>query len=324
MHIHHNRRFRRSGFTLVELLVVIAIIGILVGLLLPAVQSAREAARRMQCSNNLKQLGLALHNYESAHKRFPAGRNDLRMSPLAALLPFIEQANVENLIDWNVRWSHINNRAALAVEIPVFNCPSDPAVVVPADWAGTSYRSNQGSQLLFGLPPNNPSHVNFGMPAPDGPLIPSTYLRFADIIDGTSNTAAFSEHGKGDFSNAIVTPTDTFWPKTHPATREEAIRDCNSLDISDLQYQRVSDVGAPWMHGYHSTSAYFHIAPPNGRSCMFPPGRISTSAQSFHTGGVVLARCDGSVGFVSENIDLRAWWALGSRNGSEASVGDIP
>ena len=149
-------------------------------------------------------------------------------------------------------------------------------------------------------------------------MIPEKYLKFADIIDGTANTAAFSEHGLGDFSNAISTPmTDTYWPKTDPATPDEAVTLCNAINPLDLQFQRVSDVGAPWLQGYHSTSNYFHVAPPQGRSCMFPPGRIATTAQSFHTGGVQVARCDGSTGFVAQTIDLIIWRALGSRNGGE-------
>lgn len=312
-----RKRLNRVGFTLVELLVVIAIIGILVGLLLPAVQSAREAVRRIQCGNNLKQLGLALHNYESTHRRFPAGRNQLRHSALSSLLPYIEQSQVESLIDWNVSWNHVKNAQASAISISTFNCPSDPVTALPVGWGGTSYRSNQGSGLLWGLPPSNPADPNFGVPAPNGTLIPDTYLRFGDITDGTSNTAAFSEHGKGDFSNAVATPTDTFWPMTHPKSVDEAVRDCNAIDTSDLRFQRVSDVGAPWMHGYHSTTAYFHVGPPQGRSCMFPPGLIATSAQSYHSNGVNVARCDGSVGIVTSNVDLSIWRSLGTRNGSD-------
>lgn len=308
---------RRNAFTLVELLVVIAIIGILVGLLLPAVQAAREAARRMQCGNNIKQICLAVHNYESTYSRFPAGRNLKNMSPHAAILPFMEQANVNNLIDWSETWSHPNNAAALAVDIETFLCPSENMQNAPDQWGSNNYRFNQGSQLLHGQPPTNSSDVNFGMPAPDGPVAPFEYARMAMITDGTSNTGLVSEHLMGDFSNAIATHTDTFWPQTHPATADEAFADCQAIDITDLSYQRVSDVGAPWMNGYHSTSAYFHSFPPNSRSCMFPPGRIATTAKSNHPTGVQLGRCDGSVAFVPESIEIRVWRAIGSRNGGE-------
>lgn len=306
-----------SGFTLVELLVVIAIIGILVGLLLPAVQAAREASRRMQCGNNLKQIGLAIHNYESAYRRLPSGRTQLEFSTHAAILPFIEQNNVANLIDWKVRWDHLKNSVALAAEIASFKCPSDPVANAPVGWASTNYRTNQGSGLLHGLPPTDSGNINFGIPEPNGSFIPIKYLRFADISDGTSNTAAISEHGLGDFSNAIASATDTYWPQTYPATPDEAVELCNAIDPTDLQFQRVSDVGAPWLRGYHSTTAYFHVGPPQGRSCMFPPGRIATTAKSFHSGGVQVAKCDGSVGFITATIDLAVWRSLGSRNGGE-------
>ena len=138
-----STRSRRAGFTLVELLVVIAIIGILVGLLLPAVQAAREAARRMQCGNNLKQLGLALHNYESATKRLPSGRADITgLSAFGALMPYMEQSNVYQLIDFNVSGTHVNNTAARAAIIQTLLCPSDPVSVIPvAGWAGIIART---------------------------------------------------------------------------------------------------------------------------------------------------------------------------------------
>lgn len=313
----------RHAFTLVELLVVIAIIGILVSLLLPAVQAAREAARRMQCSNNLKQLGLALHNYESAHKKFPSSRNDKRHSPLSALLPFIEQANVNSMINYNVAWNAPENAQASATDIPAFHCPSDPVTTIPYPWGSTNYRANQGSGILWGLPPSDTSDPNYGMPAPDGVMIPFIYLGFRDITDGTSNTAVFSEHGIGDFSNAIASATDTFYPRTHPVTADEAYADCQAIDASDLTYQRVSDVGAPWMNGYHSTTSYYHAFPPQARSCMFPPGRIATTAQSYHTGGVEVTRCDGSVSFVAATVDLQVWRAFGSRNGAEVIQGSL-
>ncbi|MEQ1827626.1 MAG: DUF1559 domain-containing protein [Pirellula sp.] len=314
---------KRVAFTLVELLVVIAIIGILVGLLLPAVQAAREAARRMQCSNNLKQLTLSIHNYESANRRLPAGRSPAGLSTHAALLPYIEQIAVSNLVDMNNAFDHANNNAARAVRLPAFLCPSDPVTTVPAGWAATNYRVNQGAGILYGLTPSLSSDPNYGYPNPNGPFIPNTYLKMGEVSDGTSNTAAMSEHGLGDFSNAISTSTDTFWPQTNPTTPDEAIRDCRSIDVTNLTYQRNSNVGAPWLQGSHSTSIYYHVAPPQSRSCMFPPGRISTTAKSYHTGGVEVSRCDGSVSFVSQSIDLAVWRALGTRNGGEAISGAI-
>ena len=317
-----ERKSVQGGFTLVELLVVIAIIGVMVGLLLPAVQAAREAARRMQCSNNLKQMGLALHNYESAYKMFPAGRTSLGISAHAAILPFLEQSGASELIDTKVSWNHANNVAATKTFIPGFNCPSDSQLGIGNGWAGTTYRANQGSGILWGLPPTNPTNVNFGMPEPNGVFYLDKRMRFRDILDGTSNTAAFSEHGQGDFSNAISSPADTFWPQTNPLTADEAYQQCEAIDAKNLMYQNVSDVGAPWVQGYHSTTIYMHGSPPNRRSCMFPPGRISITAKSSHTGGVMLCRCDGSVTFVTDSIDLAIWRAAGTRGGSE-TVGNV-
>jgi prepilin-type N-terminal cleavage/methylation domain-containing protein len=312
---------RRDAFTLIELLVVIAIIGVLVALLLPAVQAAREAARRTQCSNHLKQFVVALHNYHDTFGLFPAGRTSREISAHAALLPYLEQRNTDNLIDYGKSWNHAANAAARATRIAVFNCPSDPQTSLPSGWAGTSYRANQGSGLLWGLPPTDSSDPNFGMPAPNGVFYLNSYVRFAEITDGTTATAAFSEHLKGDFNNSLSSKADTFWPRTNPATADEAVRQCAAIDPANLTFQRVSDVGAPWLQGYHSTTIYFHVGPPNSRSCMFPPGRIATTAISQHPSGVTLALCDGSVRFVSQTIDLRTWRNLGQRDDGEA-MGD--
>jgi prepilin-type N-terminal cleavage/methylation domain-containing protein/prepilin-type processing-associated H-X9-DG protein len=313
---------RNRGFTLVELLVVIAIIGILVSLLLPAVQAARAAARRIQCTNNLKQLTLAMHNYHDVMRAFPPASNHRSISAHAFLLPYIEQSNVQDLVDFNSSYNHVNNAIVITRHIPIFNCPSDPTTLVPFGWAGTSYRVNQGSGILNGLPSTDPSNINYNMPIPNGAFIPRTYLRFADIIDGTSNTAAFSEHCKGDFNNGAVSKYDTFRPGTYPNTADEAVALCQNMDPNNLANQGVSDVGAPWLQAYHSTTIYFHVARPNFRSCMFPPGRIATTANSEHTNGVNVGFCDGSVKFIPEIIDIQTWRSLGSRDQKDY-IGDI-
>ncbi len=308
----------RTAFTLIELLVVIAIIAILIGLLLPAVQKVREAAARAKCTNNLKQIGVALHNYHSAMGHFPPGRDNNEIAIHAYLLPYVEQGNIYSLINFSAKWDAPSNTTACAANVSLFLCPSDPVNQVPAGWAGNNYRSNQGNGILWENPPTSPTNPNFGMPAPNGPFYLDSMICVTDIIDGTSSTAAFSEHIKGDFSNAIISPkSDTFWPQTFPATPDDAMNQCRSINTSNLAYQRVSDVGAPWLQGYHSTTIYFHVAPPGDPSCMYPPGRISTTANSGHVNGVNLLMCDGSVQFIQYSISLLTWRAIGSYNGNE-------
>ena len=311
-----SRRLR-AGFTLVELLVVIAIIGILVSLLLPAVQFARESARRMQCASNMRQFALALHTYHDSMKRFPPARTSRSISTHAHILPQLEQSAIHQRIDFSVSVNHANNAYARGVIVPTFNCPSDPQQSVPAGLAGTNYRVNQGSGVLWGNPPTNPSDSNFGMPEPNGPFYLMSGISFGELPDGTTNTAMVSEHIKGDHNNGQWSKSDTFRPGTHPATADEAMQQCNAIDVTNLSYQGYSAIGAPWLEGYHSTTIYFHVLPPNGRSCMFPPGRIATSATSGHPSGVNMALCDASVRFVSQNIDVYLWRAIGTRRGEE-------
>jgi prepilin-type N-terminal cleavage/methylation domain-containing protein/prepilin-type processing-associated H-X9-DG protein len=314
---------RRSAFTLIELLVVIAVISILIGLLLPAVQKVREAANRMQCQNNLKQLALALHNYHSALGTLPPGRDSSDLSTHAYLLPYIEQDNVHRLVNFAAGkdgWNNPSNTVPRGTAVKTFLCPSDPRNDLPPGWAGNNYRVNQGSGILWGLPAA--TGPNSLLPAPNGPFYLNSHVRLTDITDGTSNTAAWSEHLKGDFSNAVSTDNgDTYEPGVYPNTPDDAMTFCTNVNTNDLSKQGVSNVGAPWLQGYHSTTIYFHVAPPNTRSCMYPPGRIATTANSQHTNGVNLALCDGSVRFVSNAVNLSTWRALGSCNGGEV-VGD--
>lgn len=312
---------RRSGFTLIELLVVIAIIAILIALLLPAVQQAREAARRTQCKNNLKQFGIAMHNYTDAYSVLPLCLSSASktFSVHTYLLPYLDQAPLYNQINFNVAYNGAENTTPRGTYVPAFMCPSEARSQYPAGLAPTDYRVNQGDGILYGQP--SASGANSTLPAPNGVFVPGLALRLAEITDGTSNTAAFSEHPLNDFSLATSNPYDTFMPGVYPNTQDEALQMCRAADKTNLAFQWAStvNVGAPWMQAYHSTSQYFHTTPPNDPSCAYPPGRVVTTAASYHVGGVHVTMSDGAVRFVSNNIAIKTWRAIGTRAGGEVT-----
>jgi prepilin-type N-terminal cleavage/methylation domain-containing protein len=305
-----SRRLRR-GFTLIELLVVIAIIAILIALLLPAVQQAREAARRTECKNNLKQIGLGLHNYHDTFKVFPFGKGPsypgvpvyARWSQHAMILPYIDQAPLYNLIDFNVTTTHANNTVPRRQEVPLLRCPSDYDNPQPQSGGATNYYGNKGNNILWTTLPQN-GVIHFG-----------SRVRIRDITDGTTNTCAFTERLVTDGNNGISSPdSDVFLSMADPMTQDEAITLCYQVDVTNLANQFPIFMGAPWIDGQH---CYLHVDVPNHRSCGFYPTKATMPPSSRHEGGVHSMLCDGSVRFISENIDLHTWRGLGSRDGKE-------
>lgn len=328
----------RVAFTLIELLVVIAIIGVLIALLLPAVQSAREAARRAQCTNNLKQLGLALHNYHIANDSFPIVRSifpptpmlpptpttPFAYSPFAALLPYMEQAPLYSAINFHLpQLSQAGNVTVQATVVASFLCPSDGQQAPRTD-AGTNYRFNEGSNILYMYGDTDPGRVQANMPPPNGPFFPNQVTTIARFTDGTSNTAMISERLLGDFSNAISSPTrDIYRAATRPTTLAQATADCAAVDVRNLMLQGSSVNGIPWIWGAPAVTPYKHASPPNASSCFFMAvGRLTLSPSSLHSGGVNVAMGDGSVRFVKSTITPAVWWAIGSINGQEVISSD--
>jgi prepilin-type N-terminal cleavage/methylation domain-containing protein/prepilin-type processing-associated H-X9-DG protein len=296
------------GFTLVELLVVITIIGILIALLLPAVQVAREAARRMQCGNNLKQVGLAVANYESQHGSLPLGIsnfNRLDFTALVLLLPFIEEGNVP--FDYRFRSLDTHNAQATQTQVVVFLCPSDTAAGRRAHTGlppGT-YWSRSNAVVCFGAGAMiNTSADNTQV---DGPFAVDTIRRIADMKDGTSNTAIGSEVISGQIEDWTLNKTWDArgvwaWPSmgascyTHKNTP-------NSSAGDGLWYNPGQDVEC-----VHS--------PTEGMPCDQTAGTnygtMATAARSRHPGGVNTVFADGHGTFISDTVNAVVWQRLGA------------
>lgn len=324
---------RRNGFTLVELLVVIAIIGILVGLLLPAVQAAREAARRMQCSNNLKQWGLAFHNFESANNKFPKGSSngaiEKRQTWVMYLWPYVEQSNLANSNNYKEHFYLPPNTIPMAQangngltgttgrRVPAYLCPSDNGQIDQNDHP--NYQRTRGNYVV------NWGNEWYGQRTTDPvtyPVAPSSKApfwnengdrskpgktTFGSITDGTSNTLFMSEYllakstKDNDWRGDIHNDDGIF--RFHTMMTPNA----SSPDlIANGWYQPTGDPAMP-----AATASTI-----NGRAAQ------RNAARSRHTGGVNTARGDGSISFVSQSVNLGVWQAMGSMNGGEVGTID--
>jgi prepilin-type N-terminal cleavage/methylation domain-containing protein/prepilin-type processing-associated H-X9-DG protein len=323
---------RRKAFTLIELLVVVSIIGILVAITLPAVHAARESARRAQCTNNLKQIGLALASYESSLGAYPFGVGGggppgrvPRWSAQSQLLGFAEQAQVFNLINFGyLPWAHDpaypqQNSTALSTRISFLLCPSDIDGIEQAkDLGHNNYRACAGDR-----PYNLPGDTPDGSGRNDGMFWYQSATRPGGITDGTSNTAAFSERCLGSSTTPDQRSDYYLTSNSTQACAEEspttAIRYTN--DPYGLEWS-----GGRWGDGNLIYTRYNHILTPNKNSCLLGGVRdddcpILVTATSRHRGGVNLLLADGSVRFVADSVDPRAWTALGTVAGGELAPG---
>ncbi|MCA9083104.1 MAG: DUF1559 domain-containing protein [Planctomycetaceae bacterium] len=326
-----RRKLRSRGFTLIELLVVIAIIAILIALLLPAVQQAREAARRTQCKNNLKQLGLALHNYHDVFGKFVymkggstgasaqprTGHNYNRRSGIISLFPYFDMANLYNQIEagdpsvpippggpapW-YSWNGWNQKS------PALRCPTDPGVQRPR--GVNNYAFSRGDFIGTGTGNGRDSQDGNGMFA-----FRSTFA-VRDVLDGTSNTIAMSERVIASFGrNGKGSPTVQEGILTNVTGITTSPGSCLAAAAAITKGNRYTTWSAvkgkfssTYCDGQPENVAFNTVLPPNAPSCTNDTnnnsdGAVSVlSASSYHTGGVQVLMCDGAVRFISENID---------------------
>ncbi len=311
------------GFTLIELLVVIAIIGVLIALLLPAVQSAREAARRTECVNNLKQIGIALHTYHDKFLTLPPGRVRSRVegigqvfSGFSQILPQLEQSQVFDAINFDLNADRgtggPENDTARRLRIAVFLCPSDTSSRSDRpDQAPINYQMNAGT--LHPVSDNN------------GLLFENSSVRFAEIKDGLSQTGAISELSRGE-------KFETNWVIELPDSEIASYRESCLQNGPAVPRAR----GNRWIYGAPNHTIYSHHRTPNDLNPDCRSGgafgnlhneawdrlMLDSAARSFHPGGVNLLFGDGHVQFIKDTISVQIWRPLGTRNGREIVTAD--
>ncbi|HVJ84620.1 MAG TPA: DUF1559 domain-containing protein [Caulifigura sp.] len=329
---------RRLAFTIIELLVVISIIAILIALLLPAVQQAREAARRTTCQNNLKQLGLALHNYESTYSCFPGlgTPSQFNFSVQAKMLPYLEQSNLQRLIDFNVPLltgsgpgQVLNPVQAVAAEtvLPVLLCSSDGGLErFSGGYAGLNYLVSSGSGSGRSYDARWPT---------DGIAWYGSAVRMRDVSDGLSNTVAMAESLRGSGTSTTgpipadarrdMASTGSIWQPVTPAPG--GVTSGGSLVLNPDLNQFIGGVaswsgdrGKGWIRGLETYSMVNGYLTPNHRLPDFTAhGRLWSGPRSNHTGGTYAQFGDGRVKFIGNNIDSALFRGLFTLGGGEVA-----